>query len=146
MAYGHAENLARIAAGVPAAAADTPATGPASETSPTAPPIDPPGPTSDARPTAPPWSRLYDREDVRRTLAERDIAGLYRVLNDAGVPQRQIAELTGQSQSEVSEIVKGRRVIAYDVLVLQGQMYGRASLTCDDASPVFPATRHFSSI
>jgi len=25
-------------------------------------------------------------------------------------------------------------------------MYGRASLTCDDASPVFPATRHFSSI
>jgi len=33
-----------------------------------------------------------------------------------------------------------------DYLVLQGQMYGRASLTCDDASPVFPATRHFSSI
>jgi len=32
------------------------------------------------------------------------------------------------------------------VLVLQGQMYGRASLTCDDASPVFPATRHFSSM
>ena len=32
------------------------------------------------------------------------------------------------------------------LLVLQGQMYGRASLTCDDASPVFPATRHFSSI
>ena len=31
-------------------------------------------------------------------------------------------------------------------LVVQGQMYGRASLTCDDASPVFPATRHFSSI
>ena len=31
-------------------------------------------------------------------------------------------------------------------LILQGQMYGRASLTCDDASPVFPATRHFSSI
>ena len=31
-------------------------------------------------------------------------------------------------------------------LVLQGQMYGRASLTCDDARPVFPATRHFSSI
>jgi len=115
MAYGHAENLARIAAGVPAAAADTPA----SDARPT-PQIDPPGPTSetsDARPTAPPWSRLYDREDVRRTLAERDIAGLYRVLNDAGVPQRQIAELTGQSQSEVSEIVKGRRVIAYDVLV-----------------------------
>ena len=36
--------------------------------------------------------------------------------------------------------------ITDDELVLQGQMYGRASLTCDDASPVFPATRHFSSI
>ena len=41
------------------------------------------------------------------------------------------------------------RVTVFDPtleLVLQGQMYGRASLTCDDASPVFPATRHFSSI
>lgn len=31
--------------------------------------------------------------------------------------QRQIAQLTGQSQSEVSEILKGRRVMAYVVLV-----------------------------
>ena len=38
------------------------------------------------------------------------------------------------------------RAITEHDLVLQGQMYGRASLTCDDASPVFPATRHFSSI
>ncbi|GAA3431702.1 helix-turn-helix domain-containing protein [Kutzneria kofuensis] len=30
--------------------------------------------------------------------------------------QRQIAALTGQSQSEVSEILKGRQVMAYDVL------------------------------
>ena len=82
MAYGHAENLARIAAGVPAAAADTPA----SDARPT-PQIDPPGPTSEtsnARPTAPPWSRLYDREDVRRILTERDIGALYGALNDAG--------------------------------------------------------------
>lgn len=37
--------------------------------------------------------------------------------DDAGLAQRQIAALTGQTQSEVSEILKGRQVIAYDVLV-----------------------------
>jgi transcriptional regulator with XRE-family HTH domain len=42
---------------------------------------------------------------------------LYHVLKDAGVTQRQIAALTGQSQSEVSEIPSGRKVLAYDVLV-----------------------------
>ncbi|MEJ7704735.1 MAG: helix-turn-helix transcriptional regulator, partial [Geodermatophilaceae bacterium] len=55
--------------------------------------------------------------DVRRILTERDIAALYRVLKDEGVTQRTIAALTGQSQSEVSEILAGRRVLAYDVLV-----------------------------
>jgi transcriptional regulator with XRE-family HTH domain len=33
------------------------------------------------------------------------------------VPQRYLAELVGQSQSEVSEIIKGRQVRSYDVLV-----------------------------
>ena len=161
MGYGHADKIARITA-------DAPAAGLA---------IDP---------------ALYRQDDVRRVLAEHDIAALYLTLKDAGLTQRQIAELTGQSQSEVSEILDGRKVASYDLLVriakglsiprelmglsfgaysgdvtvanppegvsvevlrrrlielvLQGQMYGRASLTCDDASPVFPATRHFSSI
>lgn len=49
-------------------------------------------------------------------LAGYDIGALYRLLgDDAGLIQHQIAEHTGQSQSEASEIVKGRRVIAYDV-------------------------------
>jgi len=69
------------------------------------------------KPTPPIDPRLYDRPEVRRILAERDIAGLYRALNEAGVLQRRIAELTGQSQSEVSEILKGRRVLSYDLLV-----------------------------
>jgi transcriptional regulator with XRE-family HTH domain len=57
-------------------------------------------------------------EPARRALAERDIAAVYRLLTEAGVSQHQIAYLTGQSQSEVSEILKGRRVVqAYDVLV-----------------------------
>jgi len=47
---------------------------------------------------------------VGRILAARDIAGLYRVLKVEGVTQQTIAALTGQSQSEVSELLKGRRV------------------------------------
>ncbi len=62
---------------------------------------------------------LFWREDVRRVLAALDIGGLYRVLGaDAGVSQRQVAALAGQSQSEVSEIVAGRRrVESHQVLV-----------------------------
>ncbi|MDV6010888.1 helix-turn-helix transcriptional regulator [Haloechinothrix sp. LS1_15] len=53
---------------------------------------------------------------MRSALADRDVSGVYRLLRKEGVSQRQIAALTGQSQSEVSEILKGRHVIAYDVL------------------------------
>jgi len=91
MSYGHADRIAAILAGIPAVGSEKPI-----------PPIDP---------------ALYDRPEVRPILAQHDIAGLYRALNDAGVPQRRIAELTGQSQSEVSEILKGRRVLSYDLLV-----------------------------
>jgi transcriptional regulator with XRE-family HTH domain len=48
---------------------------------------------------------------VRRILAVLDIGALYRILQDGGVSQRRIAALTGQSQSEVSEIVAGRRKV-----------------------------------
>ena len=92
MSYGHAEKLAAIAASTPAVGREKPT-----------PPVDP---------------ALYRRDDVRPVLAERDIAALYRLLkDDAKLTQRQIAELTGQSQSEVSEILKGRRV--RDVTVLE---------------------------
>ncbi len=53
----------------------------------------------------------------RYALARHDIAAVYRLLRDAGVSQRRIAEVTGQSQSEVSEILKGRKVCGYDVLL-----------------------------
>ena len=77
-----------------------------------------PPPTPGAGKSAPAVDpALYRRGDVRRILAERDIGGLYRVLRDEGITQRRIAELTGQSQSEVSEILKGRRV--RDVTVLE---------------------------
>ena len=67
--YGHADKIAAIAVGASAAGGEKPT-----------PPID---------------RRLYDRPEVGRILAERDIAGLYRALNGAGVSQRRIAELTG---------------------------------------------------
>ncbi|HEY6422739.1 MAG TPA: helix-turn-helix transcriptional regulator [Pseudonocardiaceae bacterium] len=54
---------------------------------------------------------------MRSALAQRDITTVYRLLCEAGIPQRRIAYATGQSQSEVSEILGGRRVVGYDVLV-----------------------------
>jgi transcriptional regulator with XRE-family HTH domain len=112
MAYGHADKIAAIATGAPAASGEQSA--PAVES--------PPGPTSETRS---PWAELYDREDVRRILAKRDIGGLFRVLkDDAGLTQRQLAELTGMSQSEVSDVLKGRRVRGYDVLVRVAQGLG----------------------
>lgn len=53
---------------------------------------------------------------MRDALARRDVSEIYRQLRRRGISQRQIAASTGQSQSEVSEILKGRQVIAYDVL------------------------------
>ena len=55
---------------------------------------------------------------MREALAVRDIGAVYRLLQRFGVAQRRIAALTDQSQSEVSEIIAGRRVVvSYDVLV-----------------------------
>ncbi|HKR49639.1 MAG TPA: helix-turn-helix transcriptional regulator [Pseudonocardiaceae bacterium] len=59
---------------------------------------------------------LFVAPAMRAALRQRDISRVYCLLNDAGVPQRTIAELVGQSQSEVSEIINGRRVQSYDVL------------------------------
>jgi transcriptional regulator with XRE-family HTH domain len=59
----------------------------------------------------------YERPEARAVLTARDVGGVYRLLQREGVPQREIARRTGQSQSEVSEILRGRRV--RDVRVLE---------------------------
>ncbi|MGH3938743.1 MAG: helix-turn-helix domain-containing protein [Pseudonocardiaceae bacterium] len=60
---------------------------------------------------------IYWRDDVRRILATLDIASLYLILKDTGLSQRQIAARTGQSQSEVADIVaRRRRVENHDLL------------------------------
>jgi transcriptional regulator with XRE-family HTH domain len=64
---------------------------------------------------APPW---YMHPEARKALAARDIATVYRMLYRGGVSQREIARRTGQSQSEVSEIIHGGRQVR-DVTVLE---------------------------
>jgi transcriptional regulator with XRE-family HTH domain len=60
---------------------------------------------------------VWRRPDMRRALAVRDVAMVFQILQRYGISQRRIAASTGQSQSEISEILKGRRVVSYDVLV-----------------------------
>jgi transcriptional regulator with XRE-family HTH domain/tetratricopeptide (TPR) repeat protein len=81
---------------------------------------------------------IWEKPDMKRALVDRDISSVYRLLRREGISQRQIAALTGQSQSEVSEILKGRQVMAYDVLVRisdgLGIQRGYMGLSYDDAT------------
>jgi transcriptional regulator with XRE-family HTH domain len=54
---------------------------------------------------------------MRRALARRDLKNVYRILQRHGMSQRWIAARTEQSQSEISEILTGRQVINYDLLL-----------------------------
>lgn len=56
--------------------------------------------------------------------AKRDVSAIFRILNKSGISQRRIAELAGMTQSEVSEIFKGRKVMSYDVLVRIAEGFG----------------------
>ena len=60
--------------------------------------------------------RAWQSPALRKALAEHDMATVFRILRKYGVSQRRIAAITDQSQSEISEIVGGRRVVSYDVL------------------------------
>jgi hypothetical protein len=60
---------------------------------------------------------LWDRPDVATILVERDITALFKLLQRCGLSQREIARRTGQQQSEIAEIIGGRRVNSYDLLV-----------------------------
>lgn len=60
---------------------------------------------------------VFAGEEMRAALDARDVTLIYRLLYQGGVTQTEIARRTGQSQSEVSDILKGRRV--RDVMVLE---------------------------
>ena len=55
--------------------------------------------------------------DMRLALARRDIGAVFGLLTKRGYSQRRIGALTCQAQSEVSEILGGRQVMAYDLLL-----------------------------
>jgi transcriptional regulator with XRE-family HTH domain len=61
-------------------------------------------------------SAWWNRPELRQFLASRDVAGIFRWLQRHGWSQTQIGARTYQSQGEVSEILNGRQVKAYDVL------------------------------
>ena len=61
-----------------------------------------------------PW---HEWPEVRVALDARDVGAVYRLLQRVGLSQREIARRTGQAQSEVSEILRGRQV--RDVTVLE---------------------------
>lgn len=61
---------------------------------------------------------FVESDEVRAAVEALDIGALFRLVQRLGVSQRQIAELTGQSQSEVCAILNnGRKVL--NVMVLR---------------------------
>ncbi len=54
---------------------------------------------------------------VQAACASRDIGAIFRFLLDGGMTQRELAVLVRMNQSEITAIVGGRRVQAYNVLV-----------------------------
>ncbi|HSV67482.1 MAG TPA: hypothetical protein VLJ59_16450 [Mycobacteriales bacterium] len=86
---------------------------------------------------------------MRPAVAERDITRLYRLLQTHGYTQQHIAALTGQSQPEVSAIIHGRQVQAYDVIarIIDGLgaprgMAGLSYTTSHSPQPPRPAIEH----
>ncbi|GAB2663795.1 helix-turn-helix transcriptional regulator [Saccharopolyspora gloriosae] len=61
-------------------------------------------------------SAVWRCAEVRDALAVRDIGTVYRALRAHGVSQSRIAQLTGQAQSEVSDVLNGRAVRSYELL------------------------------
>lgn len=63
-----------------------------------------------------PHLSTWDEPKMHRALARQDIGQVYRLLIEDGLSQRQISQLVEQTQSEISEILGGRQVMAYDLL------------------------------
>jgi Holliday junction resolvase len=58
---------------------------------------------------------IPDTPQLRGILARRDITALYQALKTAGWTHARIADATGQSVSQVSDILAGRQVMAYNL-------------------------------
>lgn len=55
---------------------------------------------------------------MRKALGQRDIAAVFRLLQRYGLSQRAISARAGMAQSEVCDVLRGRRrIAAYDIFV-----------------------------
>jgi hypothetical protein len=63
----------------------------------------------------PDW--VWHEPQIQTALAERDLTTVYRHLFALGLSQGAIGLRSHQKQPDVSEVIHGRRVVAYDVLV-----------------------------
>jgi transcriptional regulator with XRE-family HTH domain len=54
---------------------------------------------------------IWDEPDMRQKLTARDIAGVFKLLQQRGMSQRTIASLADMSQSEVSEVINDFRLV-----------------------------------
>jgi len=71
-----------------------------------------------------PHDEIWERLEMRQALAARDLGTVFRLLQRYGTSQRTIAALTGMSSSEVYEVLRGRRVMAYEVLCRVADGFG----------------------
>jgi transcriptional regulator with XRE-family HTH domain len=67
---------------------------------------------------------IWQRDDMREAMSHHDIGAMFKILGRHGISQRRMAAQTGQSQSEISEILSGRKVVAYDVLARIADGFG----------------------
>jgi hypothetical protein len=88
-----------------------------------------------------PAAAEWRRPAMAAALAVRDFTTVFRLLQKIGYSQNKIAIMTQQSQPEVSAIIHGRKVTAYDVikriaagLGVPACVVGTAS--CHDHQPV----------
>jgi transcriptional regulator with XRE-family HTH domain len=65
----------------------------------------------------PPPLVTWENPEMRAALKRHDLAWVFRKLRGNGFSQRRIGALTRQAQSEVSAIMTGREVMAYDLLL-----------------------------
>lgn len=86
-----------------------------------------------------------DLEPLRQeieALVDPDVASIFKLLQRAGVSQRHVARLTGQSQSEIHEILASRNVKHVDVLakIADGLGMPRRVFGLADDAPDGPIT------
>jgi len=87
-----------------------------------------------------PW---YEWPQARAVLDARDVAGVYRLLRRLGMSQREISRCTGQSQSEVWEILHGRQVRDVNVLerICDGLEVPRGYMRLAGVADAYPGRR-----